>query len=209
MFHICEIFYCCPVFNGHRILVYTFVHPIIPHYLGPVKAAVIRREGNLYSHLQSPRIIAGVGTGVNCSREIRNSHLFQPFGWQPGRGHSHIKYLCNGCSYRTLICLNIAKHHIVCHYTGLTVGRTRKEIQPRLAGNRVRIFYSITHCIYRFIRSLQIFIYINSTHIPQFQSCLLSQSRLCPHPYRKQHQVRFQFYSRLKMHLQPSILTGK
>ena len=204
-----EVFNGRPVLDGQGILVDSLIDSIITHYLGTIQASVGRREGNLDVHLQSSRIVTGMRTRMDGSRQVRNLHLLQSLGRQSRRCHGHVEHLGDGGTDRTFVCLHIAEHHIVRHDTGLTIGWACQEVQPRLAGNRVGEFNGIAHGIDGLIRCLQILIHPDSSHFAQLQAGFLSQGCLCPHTDGEQHQVSFQLDARLEIHLQATVLTGK
>ena len=129
------------------IFINAFVHPIVSHNLCAVQPTVFRREGDLDIHLQSSRIVSGMRTGVNGSRQVRNAESFQAFSRKSGRSHGQIEHLGNGRTNGTFIFHFIAKRHIISYDTCLTVGRPCQEIQPGLARNRMRIFNGIAYRI--------------------------------------------------------------
>lgn len=69
---------------------------------------------------------------MDGGRKIRNAHLFQPLGGKSGRSHRHVEHLGYAGAYGAFILRLVAEHHIVGHDTGLPVGRSGEEVQPRL-----------------------------------------------------------------------------
>ena len=84
---------------------------------------------------------------MDSGREVGDILLLQTFGSHTGGGHGKVEHLRYGSAYRPFIFLRVALHHIVGHYTGLTVGRAGKIIHPGIAVDGMRILYHIAHGI--------------------------------------------------------------
>ena len=139
-----------------------------------------------------------------CSRKVRYFHLFQTLCRKTCRCYSKVKHLGNGCSYRAFVFHLVAEHHIVGHDSCLTVCRPCKEVEPWLACYWMRELYSIAHRIYVGIRCLKIFIYVDTLHFAQFQSCLCRKSCFCTHTDREYHQLGSKRDSGLEVYIKRS-----
>ena len=164
MFQLHQIIYGSFLLDDQCIFINALIHSIVSHNLCPIQTTAFRRESNLDVHLQGTGIVAGMRTRVNGCRQIRHTKSFQTLGRKSRRSHSQVKYFRYGSPDRAFIFHPVAKCHVVGYDTCLTIGRSGQEVQPRLTGNRMRIFNGITYGIHRLIGSLQVFIYINTLH---------------------------------------------
>ena len=83
--------------------------------------------------------------GVDRRREVRDAELLETLGGETRSGDGEVKDLSDGRTYRALVALLGAQHHIIRYDTCLTVGRASEVVQPRLPRDRVRVLNGIPH----------------------------------------------------------------
>ena len=135
-------------------------------------------------------------------REVGNIHLLEAFCRQTGGSHRNIKHLGDGGSYRALVFHLVAQHHVVGNDARLAIGGSCQEIEPRLARYGMGKLYGIANGIDVLIRSLQIFVHSDASHLANLQSGFLCQACFGFHANAQQHHVGMKRDARLEMHCQ-------
>ena len=83
--------------------------------------------------------------GVDRRREVRDAELLETLGREPRGSDREVKDLSDGRTYRALVALLGAQHHIISYDTRLTVGRASEVVQPRLFRYGVWVLDGVPH----------------------------------------------------------------
>ena len=189
MLRLHQIVDCATLLDESGNLVDSLVHPLVTDTLRAIEFTGFRMESQFQSQRQGIRIVTGVRCRVRHRALVFHAPLLQAFGCKTRRSYRHVEYFGNGGADSSFVGDGIAKHHIIGNDTSLAVGRVCQVIEPRLSGQRMRIFDGIAHGIDVFFGSLQVFVYPDTAHLAQLQAGLLRQYSGRTHTDGEQHHI--------------------